>query len=53
MVWPVYQESGASPEMVQEVVERLKPLSIASLVSAYEAGMDDTKRERIARRAKS
>jgi DNA-binding transcriptional MerR regulator len=52
MVWPVYQESGASPETVQDVVERLKPLSIASLVSAYEAGMDDTKRERIAKRAK-
>ncbi len=51
MIWPVYQESGASPEMVQEVVERLKPLSIASLVSAYEAGMDETTRERIARRA--
>lgn len=50
MVWPVYQESGATPETVQDVVERLKPLSIASLVSAYEAGMDDTKRERIAKR---
>jgi DNA-binding transcriptional MerR regulator len=52
MVWPVYKESGAAPETIQEVVERLKPLSIASLVSAYEAGMDDTKRERIAQRAK-
>ena len=51
MVWPVYKESGASPETIRDVVERLKPLSIASLVSAYEAGMDDTKRERIARRA--
>lgn len=52
MIWPVYRESGASPETIQDVVERLKPLSIASLVSAYEAGMDDTKRERIAKRAK-
>lgn len=51
MVWPVYQESGASPETIQEVVERLKPLSIASLVSAYEAGMDETKRENIKRKA--
>jgi DNA-binding transcriptional MerR regulator len=52
MVWPVYQESGASPETIQAVVERLKPLSIASLVSAYEAGMDQTRRENIAARAK-
>jgi DNA-binding transcriptional MerR regulator len=53
MVWPVYQESGASPETIQGVVERLKPLSIASLVSAYEAGMDQTRRENIAARAAS
>jgi DNA-binding transcriptional MerR regulator len=52
MVWPAYKESGASPERLQEVVERLKPLSIASLVSAYEAAMDETKREGIARRAR-
>ena len=51
MVWPVYQESGASPETIQGVVERLKPLSIASLVSAYEAGMDQTRRDNIAARA--
>lgn len=50
-VWPHYRESGASPERIQEVVERLKPLSIASLVSAYEAGMDATRRANIARRA--
>ena len=29
-VWPHYRESGASPERIQEVVERLKPLSISS-----------------------
>lgn len=52
MVWPIYKESGASPETVQAVVERLKPLSIASLVSAYEVGMDETRREQIAKRAK-
>jgi DNA-binding transcriptional MerR regulator len=51
MVWPRYKESGASPERLQELVERLKPLSIASLVAAYEAAMDETKREGIARRA--
>lgn len=51
MVWPHYRESGTSPERIQEIVHRLKPLSIAELVTAYEAGMDDTRRANIARRA--
>jgi DNA-binding transcriptional MerR regulator len=51
-VWPVYKEQGVSPERIQEVVERLKPLSIASLVQAYEAGMDETRRANIAKRAR-
>jgi DNA-binding transcriptional MerR regulator len=51
MVWPVYKEQGVSPEKIQEVVERLKPLSVASLVQAYEAGMDATRRANIAKRA--
>jgi DNA-binding transcriptional MerR regulator len=51
-VWPVYKEQGVSPETIQEVVERLKPLSIASLVQAYEAGMDDLRRTNIAKRAR-
>ncbi len=51
-VWPAYKESGTSPERLREVVEKLKPLSIASLVSAYEAAMDETKRESIARRTR-
>jgi DNA-binding transcriptional MerR regulator len=51
-VWPVYREQGVSPERIQEVVERLKPLSIASLVQAYEAGMDATRRANIAKRAR-
>lgn len=52
MVWPVYKEQGVSPEKIQEVVERLKPLSIASLVQAYETGMDDLRRANIAKRAR-
>ena len=36
---------------IREVVERIKPLSIASLVSAYEQAMDETRRERIRARA--
>jgi DNA-binding transcriptional MerR regulator len=51
-VWPVYKEQGVSPETIQEVVERLKPLSIASLVQAYESGMDDLRRTNIAKRAR-
>jgi DNA-binding transcriptional MerR regulator len=51
-VWPVYKEQGVSPERIQEVVERLKPLSINSLVRAYEAGVDETRRANIARRAR-
>lgn len=50
LAWPAYKESGASPESIQAVVEHLKPLSIASLVAAYEQGMDETKRENISTR---
>jgi DNA-binding transcriptional MerR regulator len=52
MVLPVYQEQGATPETVRQVVEKIKPLSIASLVSAYEAAMDETKREGVAKRSR-
>ena len=52
LVWPVYRDQGASPETVRQVVEKIKPLSIAALVSAYEAAMDETKREGIARRSR-
>lgn len=50
LAWPKYRESGATPESIQAVVERLKPLSIASLVAAYEQGMDETKRANIVHR---
>jgi len=50
LVWPVYKESGTPPDALRKVLERLKPLSVASLVTAYEVAMDDTKREGIARR---
>jgi DNA-binding transcriptional MerR regulator len=52
MVWPVYREAGASADTLRGVVERLKPLSISSLVSAYEAAMDETRREDIERRTR-
>ena len=52
MVWPVYKEAGASTETLRKAVESLKPLSIASLVAAYEAAMDETRREDIERRTR-
>jgi DNA-binding transcriptional MerR regulator len=52
MVWPVYKDAGASAETLQKVVESLKPLSIASLVAAYEVAMDETRREDIERRTR-
>jgi DNA-binding transcriptional MerR regulator len=53
LVWPAYKESGAPPRALQEMLERLKPLSVASLVTAYEVAMDEAKREGIARRTGS
>ena len=52
-VWPTYQGSEASPERAREVVERLKPLSIVSLVSAYESAMEEASRDGLAARAAS
>lgn len=52
MVWPAYKESDTPPQQLRAVVERLKPLSIATLVAAYEAGMDEARREGIAARAR-
>lgn len=51
-VWPNYKESGVTPERLSEIVARLKPLSIAQLVLAYESAMDEAKREGIARRTR-
>jgi DNA-binding transcriptional MerR regulator len=51
-VWPAYKEKGMSPERLRGLVERLKPISIAGLVSAYEAAVNETKRESIERRTR-
>jgi DNA-binding transcriptional MerR regulator len=52
MVWPVYKETETSREKLRGVVDRLKPLSIASLVAAYEAAMDEHRRQDIERRSR-
>ncbi|MEZ5193137.1 MAG: hypothetical protein R2734_11865 [Nocardioides sp.] len=49
-VWPAMRDSGASPEQLREAVELLKPLSIATLVAAYESAMDEAIRRVLARR---
>ncbi len=51
-VWPAYREKGVSPEQLKDLVERLKPLSIAGLVTAYESAINETKRESIERRTR-
>lgn len=39
-VWPAVRDAGGSVENLRELVHRLKPLTIAGLVSAYELAMD-------------
>ncbi len=52
LVWPAYKQnpSAEEAEKLQRIVERLKPLSIASLVSAYETAIDDQKRAKVTER---
>jgi len=51
-VWPAYKERALSPEQLQAMVERLKPLSIAGLVTAYEQAVNEATRESIERRTR-
>ena len=39
-VWPEFRERGGSAEQLRELVHRLKPMTIAGLVTAYEQAMD-------------
>lgn len=50
MVWPVYKESGLPPDELRQTIERFKPLTVAALVTSYEAAVTETKRELAARR---
>lgn len=47
-MWPHYREQ--EPERIQRVVERFKPISVQALVLAYEAGVDEAKRDTVRRR---
>jgi len=42
MVWPAFRERGGTAEQLREFVHRLKPLTIAGLVTAYEQAMDES-----------
>lgn len=39
-VWPAFREAGGTPEQLREFLLRLKPLTIAGLVTAYEEAID-------------
>ncbi|PUA81326.1 MerR family transcriptional regulator [Nocardioides currus] len=41
-VWPAVRDRGGSVEDLRALVHRLKPLTIAGLVSAYEQAMDES-----------
>ena len=42
MVWPQFRERGGTAEQLREFVHRLKPLTIAGLVTAYEQAIDQS-----------
>ena len=42
MVWPQFREAGYTAEQLREFIHRLKPLTIAGLVSAYEQAIDES-----------
>ena len=40
LVWPEFRDAGGSVEQLRELVHRLKPLTIAGLITAYEQAID-------------
>ena len=42
MVWPAFRERGGTAEQLREFVHRLKPLTVAGLVTAYEQAIDES-----------
>ena len=41
-VWPQFREAGYTAEQLREFIHRLKPLTIAGLVGAYEQAIDES-----------
>lgn len=52
-VWPAMQASGAGHDEQREALQRIKPMTIAALVAAYEEAVDEMRREAIARRTRA
>jgi len=52
-VWPEMKASGAGHDEQREILQQLKPMTIAALVGAYEEAVDEMRREAIARRSRS
>ena len=42
LIWPPFREAGGTADELREMVHRLKPLTVAGLVAAYETAMDDS-----------
>ena len=40
LIWPPFRDAGGTAEQLREMVHRLKPLTVAGLVAAYEAAME-------------
>src|SRR5690606_30102304 len=49
-VWPRYKEARLSPEQLQQIVERFKPVTVQALVTAYETAVNEMQRESVRRR---
>ena len=50
LVWPPVRDAGGTPEQLREMVHRLKPLTVAGLVAAYEQAIDESQATYDARR---
>lgn len=42
LVWPRFRDAGGTVEQLRELVHRLKPLTVAGLVTAYEQAIDES-----------
>ena len=42
MVWPQFRDAGYTVEQLREFIHRLKPLTVAGLVTAYEQAIDES-----------